>query len=126
MLLPNSEPLVTPAQWTDPQLSVIFGAVGLYSVMQITRHSCICCLLRIHLANICLPIFLNSWGFIYKKKTHPRYNASLCHIPAMLFICVQLRPDFLLCYLLCVESSFSFHLELCGRRKIVLLNTDPN
>ena len=95
--------------------------------MQIRRHSFTCCLLRICLANICLPIFLNSWGFISKKiKTHSRYNASLCHIPARLFICVQLHLDFLLCYLLYIESSFSFYLQLCGRRKIVLLNTDPN
>lgn len=66
-------------------------------------------------------------GFhIQKIKTHSRYDANLCHIPARLFICVQLHLDFLLCYLLYIESSFSFYLQLCGRRKIVLLNTDPN
>lgn len=67
MMLSNSELLVTPAQRADTQLSVIFGAMGLYSVMQITRHSSICCLPRINLKNICLSMFLNSWDLIYKK-----------------------------------------------------------
>lgn len=58
--------------WADTQLSVIFGAAGLYAVTQITKQSCIHCLLRICLANICLPIFLKSWGLHTKKKNQTK------------------------------------------------------
>lgn len=113
-LLPNSELLVTPARGLTHNYLLFLEQWGWTQPCKL-QDSCICCLLRICLASICLPTFLNSWGFIGKKSPpNPhKIKCSLCHIPAGPFICVQLHLDFLLCYL-CVWILLLFPFIIMG------------
>lgn len=105
--------------------------------MQIIRHCYIHWLLRIHLANICLPIFLNSWSSIYQNKTKQNQAPSKHKNPPK--IQGKLPPDSWKALHLCSVTSKFYPLLLavrwilffflfinCMWRKIVLLNTDPN